>query len=149
MYEPTFHDALVVVVARSPGVVELHRVPAALACATFFHGRRYVVPDARALSPSPHPSDLVEVDAARLEAIVRASSKLPARDDPPRSDYRDGMSVVIERGPEVFGHGYPVGEGPVAHTELARLVLEVVVDVLPREREHVVPLFAYFPLRGG
>jgi hypothetical protein len=149
VYEPTFHEVLVVVVDRAPGIVELHRVPAALGRATLFRGARFVVPDPRELSPATHPSDLTELDAPRLEAIERASSRLPDRDDPPRDDYRDGMTVVIQRGAEVLGSGYPVGSGPLGHTELARVVLEILVDVFPREREHIAPLLGYFPARAA
>ncbi|MFO0639463.1 MAG: hypothetical protein U0183_09660 [Polyangiaceae bacterium] len=146
VFEPTFHEPLVVVVGRTPGIVELHLVSRDLVMATFWRGRRLVVPDPREVEPAAHPSDLAEVGAEALAPVFRAASRLPSdANDAPRSDTRDGMRVSVEHGDRVLGAGYPVGEGPEAHTELARAVLALVLEVFPAEHARVAPLVSYLP----
>jgi len=145
-YEPTFHEAIVVVVERTPGIVELHLVPRALVMATFWRGARFVVPDPLEVAPSAHPSDLVAAGAEALAPVFRAASRLLAAGrDPLRSDARDGMRVTVEHDGGVLGAGYPVGEGAEAHTEIARAVLALVLEVFPSERAHIAPLLTYLP----
>lgn len=146
VFEPTFHEPLVVVVGRTPGIVELHLVPRELVMATFWRGRHLVVPDPLEVEPAAHPSDLAEVGAEALAPVFRAASRLPSdANDAPRSDTRDGMRVTVEHGVRVLGAGYPVGEGPEAHTEIALAVLTLVVEVFPAERANVAPLVSYLP----
>ena len=147
VFEPTFHEPLVVVVGRTPGLVELHLVPRELVMATFWRGRRLVVPDPLEVEPAAHPSDLAEVGAEALAPVFRAASRLPSdANDAPRSDTRDGMRVTVEHGERVLGAGYPVGEGPEAHTEIALAVLTLVLEVFPAERAYVAPLVSYVPV---
>lgn len=133
VYTPTFHPPLIVCIDVTPGYIEWHRVPTEVLHQTFWHGKRFEVPDAETLAPCAHLSDLAELPPDAIHTFFALTEALPSSFE--ARGYRDGMSVGIEYAiggeTKVFGETFPVGVGPKAHTALARAVLRHCITAFP------------------
>lgn len=154
LFTPTFHEAACIVLDASEGALALHRLPQAVAMRTFWAGGRLLDPDPAMLAAQPHPSDVVEVDAAHQAQVMAAAEALAVQTAasawivPDPSTWRDGMCVYCElAGPDwpaqVLGVGVPVGMGPPGHAALAAVVLEVALAAAPQEQPFLAPLLGY------